>query len=408
MIAARRAWSADPASAEDGVRFTRGLPPPLVPLAWAMPLVEATGGAYLGILPLWMVRLGAPIPVVGLLLGAAGALRLAALAPTAAIAARLGDRRTLLACRAATALGLLSAAAATHWPQLVGLLVGGALGELVFPLAQARVATQSEGERLRAFALIFTVGPAVALAVAPLVAGGLVARWGMRAAFVFAAACSAGSLPFLARLPADVPSPRTARPASSYRAAVADPGFRLVAPLLLLALFALSLGTAFVPTFLDEVRGLEPATIAALSAASAGGTAAFGLAVARLRRLQGAPLVGVAAAVAVTAAGIGLVRSSAAIGLLVVAFACRGGLAAMWAMLDAILGELAAPAHLTRAFALTEMIGGIGMALGPLVAGPLYAWRPTLPFDAGMVLALGLVPVVLLAQRRADRLRPAG
>lgn len=389
------------------MRFTRGLPPSLVPLAWALLLVEATNGAYVGILPLWMARLGAPIPLIGVLLGAEGALRLAALAPTAAIAGWLGDRRTLLACRAATALGLLSAAAATHWPQLVVLLVGAALGEIVFPLTQTRVAAQSERERLRAFALIFTVGPGVALAVSPLVAGGLVSRWGMRAAFVFAAACSAGSLPFLARLPADAPLARTARPASSYRAVVADPGFRLVAPLLLLSLFALSLGTAFVPTFLAEVRGLAPATIAALGAASAGGTAVCGLAAARLRRLQGAPLVAVAAAVVVTVAGIGLVRSTAAIGLIVVAFACRGGLSAMWAMLDALLGDLASPAHLTRAYSLTEMIGGIGLALGPLVAGPLYAWRPTLPFDTGMVLALGLVPVLLLAQRRADRLRTA-
>jgi MFS family permease len=393
---------------EDGVRLTRGLPQPIAPLLGAMAFVEATGGAYLGILPLWIARLGAPVPVVGLVLGAAGALRLAALAPTAAIAERLGDRRALIACRGAAALGLLSAAAATRWPQLAGLLVGTAIGELAFPLAQARVAAHGEGERMRAFALVFTVGPAVALAVTPLVAGGLVARWGMRAAFVFAAGCSLGSLPFLARLPADAPLPRAAKPPSSYRAAVADPGFRLVAPLLLGAMFSLSLGTAFVPTFLEGARGLSPATIAALGAASAGGAAAFGLAVARLRRLQDAPLVGVAAAVALTAAGIVLVRATGAPGLIVVAFGCRGGFSSTWAMLDATLGELAAPAHRTRAFALSEMVGGVAVALGPIVAGALYARRPTLPFDAGTGLALGLVPVLLICQRRADRLPKAG
>ena len=383
----------------------RSLPRPIVPLWWAIVFVEATGGAYLGILPLWIARLGASIPIVGLMLGASGALRLGALIPIATIVDRFGERRTLIGCRVVAALGLLSGAVATHWPQLVGLLIGTAAGELVFPLAQTRVAAQEEPDRMRAFALIFTVGPAIGLAFAPLIAGGLVARWGLRAAFVFAAACSVGSLPFLARLPVVSQSGGAEPPPSSYQAAIADPGLRLLAPLLLLAMFALSLGTALVPTFLDEVRGLAPATIATLSAASAGGSAVFGLTVVRFERLQRAPLIGVMAAVVLTGVGLAFFRMTAAIMLLVVAFACRGGLMPAWAMMDAALGELVASAHRIRAFAISEIAGGIGLALGPLAAGPLYARRPTLPLDVGIALVVSLTPALLFARRRAIRLR---
>ena len=67
-----------------------GLPPHLLPLFWALVLIEAAYGAYLGILPLWIEKLGAPIAIVGLLLGANGILRLFILYPSTTIANRLG------------------------------------------------------------------------------------------------------------------------------------------------------------------------------------------------------------------------------------------------------------------------------------------------------------------------------
>jgi MFS family permease len=393
---------------EGQVRIDLGIPKPLVPVFWALLFLEATYGAYLSVWPLWIERLGAPITVVGLVLGSAGIIRLAVLAPSAAIADRLGTRRAMLLGRSATVIGLLSAGLATHWTQLLPMLIGAAMGEIVFPLLQSLVAAQAGDQRMRSFAVIFTVGPSIALIASPLLSGAVVALWGMRAAFFLAAACTTIALFFFTRIQVPPATPHhESRPTSSYRAAFADPIVRLVAPLLLVTIFSLSLGTAFVPTFLEDVRGLAPATITTIGAAAAVGSASFGLAVARLHRLQRAPFVAVAAAIALTAVGFVLFRFATALPLLVLAFFCRGGLFSSWALLSASVGELAAPDHRTRAFAILEMVGGFAISFGPIVAGPLYSHRPTLPFEVATLLALALVPTLITAQRWSDRMRRA-
>jgi len=75
-----------------------------------------------------------------------------------------------------------------------------------------------------------------------------------------------------------------------------------------------------------------------------------------------------------------------------------------WAMLAAGIGEFATPAQRTRAFALSEMVGGFALAAGPMVAGPLYSHRATLPYDVAILLALALIPLLVVVHRRARRL----
>jgi MFS family permease len=195
---------------------------------------------------------------------------------------------------------------------------------------------------------------------------------------------------------------------SGYRDALRDPGVRLIAALLFASVFTLSLGVSFIPVFLKDVRGMEAAVISAMSAIAAVGTASFGLAVARLTRLQHAPFYAVAFAVALTAVGFALFRSTTFPPLLAVAFFCRGGLFSSWAMLSAALGDLASAAHRARAFAFCEMVGGLAFALGPMVAGPLYDRRATLPFEVAIVFAILLVPVLIGSQRVAHRLKRVG
>lgn len=384
-------------------RVHLGIPQPIVPVFWGLALLEAAYGAYLGIWPLWIERLGAPIAIVGLILGAAGFLRIIVLAPSAALADRIGYRRAILASRAAAVFGLLGAALATHWTHLFVLVVGAAIGELVFPLLQSLVAAQAGDQRMRSFALVFTVGPSVALAIGPLLSGALVLVAGMRAAFVLAALLAAGSLYFFAKIeePAGIRH-RDMDQQSSYRAALGDTRIRMITGLLVITVFSLSLGVSLIPTFLEDQRGYRPATIATLAAFAAVGSAIFGIAVARLRNLQRAPFIGVAIAVGFTALALLLFHSTAALLVVMVAFVFRGGLFSAWAMLNAALGEAAPAHHRARGFALAEMAGGLAVALGPIVAGLLYAQRATLPFELAIALAVGMIPVLVLAQRRAN------
>lgn len=379
-----------------------GLPAQLVPVFWALVLIEAAYGAYLGILPLWIEKLGAPIAIVGLLLGANGILRLFVLFPSTAIAQRLGYRRTIMVARAAAFLGLMAAALATRWQQLLLLIVGIAVGEIVFPLLQTLVAAQAGEQRMRAFALIFTVGPSVALAIGPVIAGVLVALAGMRAAFLLAAALTLVSFIMLRKIeePAELRS-RERDDQSSYREALTDHRIRTITLLLAVTVFACSLGVAFIPTFLEDVRGFRPATISTMSALAAVGSALFGLAVARSRRLQREPFVAVTIALGFVVLGLALFHASGLLLVVLIAYTMRGGFFSAWAMLNASLGLTAPARHRSRGFAIVEMVGGLASSGGPIVGGLLYARRNTLTFELAIVIGLALIPVILMANRRA-------
>jgi MFS family permease len=234
---------------------------------WAMFFLEGAFGAYLGIWPLWVERLGAPVTVVGLVLGSSGLLRLFVLAPSAALADRFGARRLIIGARVAAGLGLLSAALAQHCSHLFVMVVLSALGELAFPLIQSHVATHAAANRVRSFTLVFTVGPSVALGLGPLLSGALIALWGLRAAFVLAAVLTALSVLCFARLRGFGHDAGTAPVApASYRDALAETSIRRLLALQGATVFALALGTSFVPTFLEDVRGFSAAAIAQMGA----------------------------------------------------------------------------------------------------------------------------------------------
>src|SRR4051794_25469539 len=185
-----------------------------------MLLLEATFGSYLGVWPLWIEKLGAPVTIIGLILGSGGFLRLFVIFPSSTIAHRFGYRRSIMVCRTITGVGLIAAGLATHWTLLLFTVFCGACGELVFPLIQNLVVGLSGEERMRWFALVFTVGPSMALIFAPLVSGALVHFFGTRAAFFLAATCTFSSIWFMAKLKEptesdDHPHPST----SSYREA---------------------------------------------------------------------------------------------------------------------------------------------------------------------------------------------
>lgn len=369
---------------------------------WALLLIEAAYGAYLGILPLWMEELGAPIAIVGLLLGANGILRLFVIFPSASIAHRFGYRRTIMVARGAAFVGLMAAALATRWQQLILLVIGIAVGEIVFPLLQTLVAAQSGHQRIRVFALVFTVGPSVALAIGPIASGVLVAFFGMRAAFLLAAVLTAISFIMLRKIeePAEYKE-RDLSQQAGYREAFSDHRIRVITLLLVAVVFICSLGVAFVPTFLEDVRGYQPATISMFSALGAVGSALFGLTVARTRRLQKEPFLAVAIALGCIVLSLVLFRTSGWLPVVLVAYLLRGGFFSAWAMLNASLG-LNAPARVrARGFALVEMAGGLASSGGPIVGGVLYARSNTLTFETSIVLGLIMMPVILLQNRRA-------
>ncbi|MDQ2653055.1 MAG: MFS transporter [Chloroflexota bacterium] len=368
---------------------------------WGMIMVEASFGAYVGIWPLWIEALGAPITVVGFVLGSSGILRLFFMAPSASLADRFNPTRLIVLVRLAAAIGLISAGLAMHWTQLVPMIIGGALGDVAFPLVQAQLARLAGDQRVRAFTLVFNVGPAVAFGIAPLLSAGLIALYGMRAAFIFAGVCSLLSVFMLSRIPSPPREDAATRQRSSYREALAQPTVKPLITMQFAVIFALGLGISLLATFLADQRGISPAIVAVLGGVGSAGAVVFGLVIARSTFLQKNPMTGVVIGMLMVMAALAVILSTHMVWLIALAFIGRGGLWSAWGLFGAALSEVVEDDRVRpRVFTLSEMLAGSGFSTSPIVSGQLYAIRPELPLLASMGLSALLIPVILVAQRR--------
>lgn len=370
-------------------------------LFWAMVSLEAAYGSYSGIWPLWIQHLGAPVSVVGLVLGSAGLMRLITLAPSASLAERIDPRRIILVARCFAVAGLVTAALATNWTQLWFMVVATAIGEVAFPLTQAYLATRAGENRVRAFTLVFNVGPAVAFALAPVIAGLLIARFGMQAALFLGVVFGVCSIAFFAGLrpsPPTVHEPGVAR--VTYREALGQPGVARLLALQFATIFSLSLGISLLPNFLADQRGIPASVVAVLAGIGSAGSVVYGVIIARSKRLQSLPMVAAAVGALLVVVTLAVSLATAFVPAIVVAFLGRGGLWSAWGLFIAALGEIVhSERHRPRAFTLSEMVGGTAFFSAPIVSGVLFEIRPSLPLLASMTLAITLVPVLLINQR---------
>jgi len=282
------------------------------------------------------------------------------------------------------------------------MVIGSAIGDIAFPLTQAHLAAHAGEQRVRAFTLVFNVGPAVAFGIAPLISGALIALFDLRAAFVFAAVCTMFSVYFFSRF---APRPKrdndTAPPRSSYREALAEPSVKPLLGMQFATIFSLALGISLLPTFLADERGISPALVAILGGVGSTGAVLFGLIIARTQWLQRHPLAGIAIAIAMVMVALAVVVSTQLVWLIALAFIGRGGLWSAWGLYVAALSEIVRSDRIRpRVFTLSEMMGGTAFSSAPIISGQLYAIRAEGPLLASLAASAALIPVLLIAQRR--------
>lgn len=370
---------------------------------WGVAAMEAGFASYTLFWPLYIATLGANPAQVGLILGAQGLLRLVVLAPSGYLVDQLPHTRLIVVGRTVATAGMVLAALLPTWWMLalpVAFLAG---GTVAFPAISASIAAAAtDAGRARAFTLIYTMGPALATVVAPLLAGQLAETWGTRASLLLGAAFTACSVLFFRRVrPHRAHAPNAARP--SYRETLAAPGVRQLCVLQFFTLFILTLGTTLLPNFLRQARGLEFDRLGQLGSLAAVGSIVLGLLVSR-QRLARQPLLGITMATACTAAAFLVLLLAQSSWLYVAAFLLRGGYMVAWSLFAAALGA-ATPGRLRgRAFALSELAGGAGFGFAPFVAGPLYEWRPAAPLAVALYTALPLLIVLTVAATRAARI----
>ncbi len=369
---------------------------------WGLLFIEGSFGAFFPIWPLYMEELGAPIAIVGVLLALGGIFRLFVLLPTARIATKIGSHRLLLTSRLISAVGIGGAAFAPSWPWLIPVMMGSAVGSMAFPLLMAHVsANADEGGRVRAFSIIVTIGPSIALLIAPLMSSALIELFGLRAPFLLSAAFTLISVVIVSRFAVNAEEQpddelSEGKPARGYRAVIQNVPVRNLLLLKLVTIFALSLGTQLVPNYLRDVGHYTDARISLFSAFSAIGTIGFGTLAVRNRRFRDAPLLGAALAVLLVSAGYILFLSPDVIALVVLAFLFRGGMFASISLFSAVLGEISPARDREHVFTVSELVIVTGFSSAPLIAGLLYGVEPSLPL---IVSAIAGVPVIALLLR---------
>lgn len=358
---------------------------------WAMLLLEASFASYFLLLPLYIAALGASPAQVGFTLGIWGLLRLVFLAPSGILVDRFPPVPLIVVTRALGVAGLLLAAALPTWWLLAipFLLTGSA--NIAFPAISSIIAgAAGERGRARAFTLAYTVSPAIATVIAPALSGQAAEAVNLRVALLLAAGFSALSLPVFSRL---TPRPAPAQgggPAATYREALTYRPVLTLCLLQLATLLVLTTGTTLAPNFLREVHGLPFDRIGQLGSLAATGSILLGLLFGRLRPFK-QPLLGITVATACTAATFAILLVADTPTLFALAFLLRGGYMVAWSSFVAAMGEAASPRLYGRAFALSEVCGGLGFALAPFLAGPLYAWRPAAPLAVALAASLPLV-----------------
>ena len=359
---------------------------------WAMILLEGSFASYFIFLPLYVAQLGANPAQVGVIMGVWGLTRLIFLAPSGILVDRFPAVPLIVFTRALGVLGLIVAVLLPVWWLMpIPLLLTGA-ANIAFPAISASIAgAANDGSRARAFTLLYTVAPALATVIAPLLSGQAAETVGLRATMLIGAGFASLSILAFSRLHSR-PRAATDETPATYREVLTYRPVRNLCLLLAVTLLTLTIGTTLASNFLHEIHGLEYNRIGQFGSVAAVGSILLGILFGRVKRL-GRPLTGITVATCCTAGMFALLMVVGGLPLLTFAYLLRGGYMVAWSLFSAALGDVTPPRLYGRTFAVGEICGGLGMAIAPLLAGPLYNWQPRAP----LVVALAIcVPVVLL------------
>lgn len=372
---------------------------------WALTFVEASFGAYASVWPLWIERLGAPITIVGLVLATSGVVRPFVVGGSSWVMDRVDTRTVLVVTRILTALGLVFAASVRSWELLLITVVTNSFGELVFPAMHSHVAEHAGENPTRAFNMVITIGPSVALIVTPLLSGLIIAWVGIPGALIFAAllGLAGTACVSLATLPRRLQPGDENQEKASYKAVLTHAPSRRIIVLHGLTLISLGIGASLIPNFLKDQRDIDAGLISILSSGAAVGTLLLAFVSMRSQRLLSAPILGAAIAAGLAATGYFMFATLEVMPVIALAYVFRGGVFSAWALFLAAMSEVATARLRTRSFALMEVLGGTAMSFGPVLASMLYDIEPPLFLWVSGAATFVMVLVVVLNHRAIMR-----
>jgi MFS family permease len=240
-------------------------------------LVSVGQGAILPLVALSARDLGAGIGLAAFFVALIGLGQLVGDLPAGALAARIGEQRAMIAACVLDAVALLGAFLAPNLILLALAIAAFGLSGAVFSLARLSYLSEAITLRLRARGMSTLGGTfRIGLFVGPFVGAALVSRWGISAAYAFAAAISLVAAVVCAFLPDVTREQRreraaTDRPHRSVLSVLAEHR-RVLLTLgtgVLVISAARSTRQSIVPLWADS-QGIDAATVSLIYGISAG------------------------------------------------------------------------------------------------------------------------------------------
>jgi MFS family permease len=368
-------------------------------LTWGMIIWSMGAGLFVNLWPLIIESTGATPTQIGVVIGLAGFARLAVMLPSGIAADRYSRRRLIWS---ATALGvphaLIYLVSGVWWHLIPGVLIG-AMTAISVPSLSSYIAEAAPArDRVRSFNWVYTIGPLAPMVVAPVVGGWLAGITSLQFLFLPTALFyGLSALAFWFISERGQPEPQN-RHAQSYRDALRFGPVRFTSLIQMALLFVLTMGITFIPNYLQDVHGASITQIGVLGSLGSVGGIVLALLVGKVSWLT--PTRGIAAATVMIGLLCAAVLLTGQFWLLAMLWVLRGGFSVAWALFATVLTDTVPERMRGRSFAMAEFLGGLGFAVAPFVAGPLYGQNPKWPLMICVALTPLMFAMVLLYERR--------
>ncbi|MDQ3549781.1 MAG: MFS transporter, partial [Chloroflexota bacterium] len=295
--------------------------------------------------------------------------------------------------------------AQTWWMLFPAILVMSA-GNIVWPSVSKVIADSTDSRsRTRAFTLIYTVGPSIALLLSPSIGGIMADTISLRSIFFAAAVAQIVSVVLFSRLRPVEHTGDEKVESAGYRAVLRYKPVVVICGLFLALLLVLTTGYTLVPNYLEDEHSIGIGTIGQLGSIFAVGSVLLGVLIAKVKRFA-PPLNALLLTTSMAPLAFLLLLGGGSTWVFALAFLCRGGYFVSWGLIYAILGEVAPERLRSRSFALAEVLGGFGFGIAPFIAGALYEIDPTLPLVVALIGVAPLMLAILFARRYVHGLTP--
>ncbi|MGC4059462.1 MAG: MFS transporter [Aquabacterium sp.] len=376
-----------------------------------MVLAAAVGGMAFPILPVYALKFGVSLPVIGMVLAANRIGRIAATPVVGVIVDRIGARQTLVAGQALQALAMLMymLGIATSHPVacfLIGRLVHGVASASVFVSAQifaVRASTAQFGGLVRA-----AMAAGIPLG---LVSGGILSdQFGAMAVFAGAAIATLAGLGGALAMPRALPS--GLKPVAAHTAVLLSWGNSRLAAIGVMSFAASFAAHGVVMTTLGLLIEAHQISLAKLGTEGtsgvlmgwmvvliAAGSPLAGRLGDRLQRHDGIATVGMLAAVpALIAIGISSSFAGMGIGMSLLGLSA----AALGPSLLALVEQTTPASHQGKAVGFVQLCGDVGGLLGPVIGTLLATSDAGAPYLASAALMLLSLPAALYLMRKHE------